>query len=180
MWRWVMVNEASDESPRLFERQRHVGAEAIGLERLVPALNLAIRLRIVGTGAHVSHTAETYELMEVAGDELWTVVSDNPRMSVGEPFPRSLQVDFHVSLTHRFAEFPVNDVKRAADSRPVVTVSLSRNNANSTLQIRKDTHFLTHTHSISQIIDLNQLFTVPTTRTAIRQPEWYISPILLL
>lgn len=44
----VMSDEPLDQLPGVVERQRYVGPQAIGLERLVPTFDLAVRLRIVG------------------------------------------------------------------------------------------------------------------------------------
>ena len=48
--RVVMRDELADDSPGLVERQRHLDADAIALDRLVPAFDLAVRLRVVGRG----------------------------------------------------------------------------------------------------------------------------------
>jgi hypothetical protein len=45
---------------------------------------MILRLRIVGTGAHVCDARQADELLEVLGDELRSVVADDPRPFLGE------------------------------------------------------------------------------------------------
>ena len=53
--------------------------------------------------------------MEVAGDELRTVIGDDSRMNVGELFSGSLQDHFDVGLAHTLAEFPMDEVMYQAE-----------------------------------------------------------------
>ena len=50
---------------------------------LAPALDLSVALRIVRTGSHVAHSPKPNELHEVFGDELATVVGDDPWLGQG-------------------------------------------------------------------------------------------------
>ena len=55
-----------------------------GLDGLIPALQLAVRLRLVGRGADMRHAAEPDEVPKVASDELRPVVGNHVRVRVGE------------------------------------------------------------------------------------------------
>ena len=44
---------------------------------MVP-LDFPVALGIVGASSHVAHAADAYEVLELLGDELGTVVTDDP------------------------------------------------------------------------------------------------------
>lgn len=46
----------------------------------MPALDLAVALRVIGAGAHVRHAAQTNEALELARDELRAIVADDLSM----------------------------------------------------------------------------------------------------
>src|SRR4051812_5810966 len=66
----VVLHESGDDSTRLVERRRLAGADGIGLDGLVVALELAVRLRAVRRRPDVRHAGEPDELLEVLRDEL--------------------------------------------------------------------------------------------------------------
>ena len=56
----VILYVVGDDAAGILGRQRHLDAEAIALEGFVPAFDLAVALRIVRTGAYMSHASNTY------------------------------------------------------------------------------------------------------------------------
>ncbi len=86
-------------------------------------LQLPVRLWIVGAGAYVRHAAHTDELLEIAGNELRTVVGDDPWMPMpgqravpGDIFPEPAAPRFpRRLLRHAFTNLRVDD-------RPAVTI----------------------------------------------------------
>ena len=56
------------------------------------------------------HARDPNKLFEVLGDELWTVVRDDPRPRLRVLLLRSLQDDLDVRLGHRLPDVPVHDV----------------------------------------------------------------------
>jgi hypothetical protein len=87
----------------LLFRQRGERPDALGFQRLVPALDLAIGLRIKRRGAHVRHPRDSNELLEVARDELGPVVGNHPRFGLRILLLGSFQNPFDVSFLHRLA-----------------------------------------------------------------------------
>ena len=83
----VVVDEARDDALRFLQGRRLGRTHRVALERLVPALDLAVRLRIVRRGAHVRHARQADELLEVLGDELRPVVRDDPRPRLRDTAP---------------------------------------------------------------------------------------------
>src|SRR3972149_8564503 len=75
----------------------------------MPALDLAVRLRVEGRSADVRHAREADEFFEVAGDELWPVVGDNAGPGRWEPLLGPLQDQLDVGLGHGSSDVPVND-----------------------------------------------------------------------
>ena len=78
----VVFNEASHEATGVLEVQGNPWADAIGFERLVPALDLPVALRVIGRGAHMGQTRDANELFEIAGHELRAVVGDDSRFGL--------------------------------------------------------------------------------------------------
>src|SRR5579863_2191489 len=66
----VTLHVALDQTPRIFQRQRRSRTNALALQRLVPAFDLAVRLWIVRGGSDVRHARDADELLEVASNEL--------------------------------------------------------------------------------------------------------------
>lgn len=50
----VVRHELACDAPGVIERQRRSRSDAFGLERLVPALDLAVALRVMGRGPQLS------------------------------------------------------------------------------------------------------------------------------
>ena len=76
----------------------------------MPAFQLAVaRCRpgrmpgIVRTGPNVRHVVLPDKRLEVPGDELRTIVADDPRCDAFALLQRSLTDDLHVQLRHRLA-----------------------------------------------------------------------------
>ena len=107
----VIVSDVlAGHRPAFLQRQRHAGPDALALDRLIPALYLPVGLRIIRSGPHVRHPGDPNELLEVFGDELWTVVGDDSRPGLGELLLRPLQQNLDLSLRHRFPQIPFHDV----------------------------------------------------------------------
>ncbi len=93
----------------------------------MPALDFSIRLRIERRRPDVCHTRNTNELFEVLGDELRTVVGNDPRLGIRVELPGFLQDDLDLGFRHRCPQIPMDQhpaiavqnaaqiVKRAAD-----------------------------------------------------------------
>jgi len=73
----------------------------------VPALNLAVRLWIVRGGADVRHARYANELLEVASNELRTIVGDDSRLRFRALLVGSLQDHFDISFSHGLASLAV-------------------------------------------------------------------------
>ena len=127
----VVMDELADHTLPILEGERCLWADAVLLECAVPPFNLTIALRVVRRRAHVCHAAQTDILLEVARDELRTVVGDHPRSSVRVALPGPLQDQFDLRfgypLGDAVAKIPLHDtaavpiehatqvVERAAD-----------------------------------------------------------------
>ena len=112
--RVVVQDVIGHDAAGVIERQRGEHADAIALKRLVPAFDFAVALGIIGGGFDVGHAADADELLEVLGDELRSVVADDPRRGAGELFAGALDDGFHVAFLHFLADFPVDDEAAAA------------------------------------------------------------------
>ena len=108
-----MFNEAADQATGVLETQGDSWADAISFERLVPALDLPVALRVIGRGAYVGQTGDADELFEIASNELRSVVGDDSRFGVRIFFQAALQDDLDVRLGHGLAQLPVYDGARA-------------------------------------------------------------------
>ncbi len=75
----------------------------------MPARQLAVALRVVGTHAHVSQALDAHERLEGPRDEQRTVVADDPRHHARGLFRPALDDRFDFPLLHRFPQFPVHD-----------------------------------------------------------------------
>jgi len=69
-----VLNEVGDEATCLFDVERGSRADAVVLEGLVPALDFAVGLWVVGRGFDVGETCNANELFEVLCNELRAVV----------------------------------------------------------------------------------------------------------
>src|SRR5450631_196376 len=75
----------------------------------MPALDFPVRLRVVGRGSHMRHARDADELLEVASDELRSVVGDDTRPCLRVLFLASLQNYLDVGLPHRLSQIPMHD-----------------------------------------------------------------------
>src|SRR5438445_9158091 len=76
----LMLHITLYQAPCIFQRQRRSRPNALPFQRLVPALNLAVRLWIIRGGSDVRHARDANELLEVASDELRAIVGDDSRL----------------------------------------------------------------------------------------------------
>jgi hypothetical protein len=76
----------------------------------MPSLNLPIALGVVGRGSHMVHSTDPDELFEVTGNELRTVIRDDPGPFRGVLFFSPLEDDFHLWLSHGLPDLPVHNV----------------------------------------------------------------------
>jgi hypothetical protein len=60
-------------------------------------------------GAHVHDPGDMDELLKVPCDELWTIVTDDPRFIVRVLLQCPLLDSFNVVLGHRFPNLPMHD-----------------------------------------------------------------------
>src|SRR5881628_3863996 len=56
------------------------------------------------------HPTHTDELFEILGNELRSVVGDDPRCRIGTYFASALKNDLDVGFFHRFADLPMHDI----------------------------------------------------------------------
>ena len=94
----VLLDEPPDKLSRFAKRQGRVRSNAIALERLMPAFDLAVALRVVRRRLHVGHPRDANELLKIFGDELRPVVGDDSRRRVGKRFLGALERDLDVRL----------------------------------------------------------------------------------
>jgi len=106
----IVLDELADKTFCILERKGCTRPEAAALEGLMPALYLAVALRVIRRSPQMSHPAETNEHLEIPGDELGTVVGDNPGRLSREPLPGPLNYHLHISFSHRFTYVPVHHI----------------------------------------------------------------------
>src|ERR1700722_3311214 len=105
----VMVYVTLNQTPRIFQRQRRSGTNALPFEGFVPTLDFAVRLRVIRRSPDVRHTRNADELLEVLGDELGPVVGNDPRFNSGVPLFGPFQNDLNVGLCHRPPQIPMQE-----------------------------------------------------------------------
>ena len=118
----VVLHVGLHQAQCIFPRQRCAGPNALRFERLVPARQLAVGLRIVRRRSHMRHPCDANELLEIPRDELRSVVGDDPGFRFRIFLPRSLQKDFDFRFGHRFPQIPMHDRTAIAiqNAAPVV------------------------------------------------------------
>ena len=79
----VMLHITRDDSSGVGQRKGRLGPDALALEGLMEPLDFPVAFRVTGRGPDVSHPTEADELLEVPGDELGTVVGDDPEPRLG-------------------------------------------------------------------------------------------------
>ena len=100
---------AADHCARLLGRRWASRPNRLTSDGLVPALDLAVGLRVVRRGPHVCHAGDADELLEVLGDELGSVVGDDTRPGLGMELAGALQDALNIGFRHTFVQFPVHD-----------------------------------------------------------------------
>ena len=109
-----MINEARDEAAGLLDVERGARANAVGFERLVPAFDFAVGLGIVRRSFDVGETGHADELFEVLGNELGSIVGNDPWLGFGVLFQSALDDDLYVGLGHGLAQLLVDNEARAS------------------------------------------------------------------
>src|SRR5947209_707264 len=104
-----MSDVLRDEPACIVQGQRHLGADAIPLDRAVEAFDLPVGLWIVRRGFNVSHAADADEFFEVLSDELGAVIGNDAWTDAWKSFAGFLNDGFHVAFLHMFADFPVDE-----------------------------------------------------------------------
>ena len=102
------------KSPGIVKRKRRLRTDAFSFERLVKTFQLAVRLRIVRRCSYVSHAGQPNEFFKILGNELRTVVRDDPGASFWKLLFCPLNDDFYVGFQHPFPDFPMDDETAAA------------------------------------------------------------------
>ena len=74
----------------------------------MPALDLAVRLRVIGRSPDVLHARNADELLEVLGDELRVVIGNDSRLNAGVPLFGLFQNDLNVGLGYCLPQIPIN------------------------------------------------------------------------
>src|SRR5450432_3603879 len=123
----VVVHVLLYQPPRIFRRQRRARPDALALQRFVPALQLPVRLRVVGRRSHMRHARNTNELFEVPRNELRTVVGNDARLRFWIFLLGSLQNDLDLCLCHGLAQIPMHDGSAIAVQHAAQVVKRPRN-----------------------------------------------------
>src|SRR5450759_1122448 len=76
----IVIRILLNQALRVFQRQWRSLPNAFPFQRLVPALQLSVRLWIVRRGSDVRHARDANKLLEVPSDELRSVVGDDSRL----------------------------------------------------------------------------------------------------
>ncbi len=105
----VMRDVLCHKSPGIVKGKRRFGSDAFSFERFVKAFQLAVRLRIIRRRSYVRHARQPDEFFEVLGNELRTVVRDNPWTSLRKLLFGPLDDDFNVRFQHPLPDLPVDD-----------------------------------------------------------------------
>ena len=108
-------DESRDPAAGLIQGTRTGRADALTFETAMPAFQFAVGLGIEGTGPDMGDPHEPDELLEVAGDELGTIVRDDSRLDARVLFQGFLQDDLDFLFFHGFPQLPVDD-------RPAVAI----------------------------------------------------------
>lgn len=87
----VMVDEGAGDSLGVLQVQGGLGPDGLLLEGAVEAFDFSVALRVVRRGQNVGGLEVSNEGFEVLGDELGTVVGDDPRTEPGISFVGLLQ-----------------------------------------------------------------------------------------
>ena len=96
----VIRHKIGHDSPSIFQAQWRAGTDAVALQRRMPALLFAVRLRVERRGPDMGHAAEPDEPLEIPGDALGAAAADDPWFHARETFSCALQGDPHAGLGH--------------------------------------------------------------------------------
>src|SRR5579872_6129237 len=110
----VMLDVRGHAASGFLETFRAGQPNALGLDALMPALQLAVGLRVVGARPHVGDAHQADELLEIPGDELRPVIADDPRPGIGIFLQGALHDLLHILLLHGLANLPMHDVAAVA------------------------------------------------------------------
>ena len=80
----VVIHITADQVAGIRQGDRRPGSETFPLNRLMPAFDLAVALRIIGRCPDVGHAGLPDKLLEILGDKLGAVIGDDPRGVAGE------------------------------------------------------------------------------------------------
>lgn len=105
----VVIDVLVDSAPGFVDGSRAGRPDAFAFERTMPAFEFSIGLRIVRAGPDMCCADQSNELLEVSGEELWSVVADDAGMLSRKLLQSLLQDEFDLELLHGFAEIPVDD-----------------------------------------------------------------------
>jgi hypothetical protein len=105
----VMVNKPRDNATSVLGGVRGGRTNGVGFERLMPPLQLAVGLGVVGRGPDVGHAWDSEEFFEVLGNKLGSVVADDSRAGLGELLPSALEDALDVALRRGLAELPMHN-----------------------------------------------------------------------
>src|SRR3989339_504192 len=103
----VVLNELADDSPGILKREGCSGPDTFAFDRLMPPLNLAVALRIIGRCPDMRHSRNTDKLLsakadplsgEIPRDELRPIIRNNPGRHVRKTFPGSLKNNLYLLL----------------------------------------------------------------------------------
>lgn len=75
-----------------------LGPHAVPFDRPMVSLNPPIALRVVEQSFYMGHSCDTYEFLEVSGDELGVVIRNGSRSCIGPLFSASLDNRFDINL----------------------------------------------------------------------------------
>ena len=110
----VVGNELLHHPPGIIKGKRHAGADALSLDGGMKSLQLAVGLWIIRRRPHVRHAGVPNEFLEILGNELRTVIGDDPRPGFGVLLLGPLDNDLHILLSHLLPDLPMNDETAAA------------------------------------------------------------------
>ena len=105
----VVADILRDDPLSLAPIRERLEPDGLRLQAVVPALQLAVALRVERARAHVRHARQADELLEVLGHELRPVVGDDPGRGAGELLLRPLDEQLDVGFFHLFFELAVDD-----------------------------------------------------------------------
>ena len=105
----VAVDVRGDSASGLINGTRAGRPNALAFQTAVPAFELAVGLGIVGTGPNMGHAHDADELLEVPGNELGTIIGDDPWPDTGVLLQGLLHDHLDLLFLHGFPQFPVDN-----------------------------------------------------------------------